>query len=395
MAFLLFLLEAGMYFYLRNLKPDSISLKWFRLFYFSQMVWQLSDMFRYSIHPDLIGSIGYKVWIIIVGLPIFCVLMVAYVQFLYHFLDDTFPKERKVILYVMIIVAVFTCGLNFWNEIYNNSNLDFLNLIGFSYGLIFNIWICTVCMRKTYKLKNKMPEASRANKYMGLNILLFISSGFAVVLFGFFSPLGYWSFFLLIWLGNLIQIVIFIDFGAVYVNFKYKLIGFNFVIVLSVLIVLTLTLYPPRPTDIAFSESHQNGLFKLLLIIIFSILIIFFIYPKIILKTLTAPIQKLLTGVQQVNSGNLNAQVNVKQADEIGNLSENFNLMTNTIRKTHNRLAEYAENLEEQVAERTSEILQQNTKIAKQRDDLVKLLTILNPLNSSSFNPKKWRVSEN
>jgi two-component system, NtrC family, sensor kinase len=375
MALLLLLLVGGMYFYLYNLKSDSQSKKWFQVFYLAQIFWQLSDMFRYSLNPGLIGSLGYKLSVVLVTIPALSILQIAYSQFLYQFLDDTFKKERKVVLYVMILLSLGACGVNFWNEFYNNSKIEVLHLIGFSQGLLFNMWAMLICFRKAIKLKKSNPEASTGNLYQGWVINLFVIPCFIILLYGFYSPIGYWSFFVMIWIGNLAQIVIFINFAAVYVNFQDKLVGFNFVIVMTVLMLLALTLYPPYPPDqITMSIGNQDGLLKLILVIIFSMVVIRIIFPMILKKSLTMPIQRLLTGVQQVNDGNLDTQVRVGQPDEIGFLTSNFNQMTITIQNAQNELKSYAENLEKQVEERTSEILSQNKQIEKQRDNLQKAL---------------------
>jgi signal transduction histidine kinase len=390
MAFLLLLLVSGMYFYLRQLKTDSESKKWFQIFYLAQIFWQLSDMFRYSLHPDLIGTLGYKLSVVLVTIPALSILQIAYAQFLYQFLDDTFKKERKVVLYIMIVLSSVACIINIWNEFYNNSEIEVLHLIGFTQGLLFNLWAMFICFRKALKLRKTNPEASAGNLYQGWVINLFVIPCFIILLYGFYSPIGYWSFFVMIWIGNLIQIVIFINFAAVYVNFQDKLVGFNFVIVMTVLMLLALTLYPPFPPDqVEISMKNQDGLLKLILVIIFSMVVIRIIFPIILQKSLTLPLQRLLTGVQQVNEGNLNAKVKVGQPDEIGFLTRNFNQMTDTIQNAQDELKRYAENLELQVAERTSEILHQNKQIEKQRDSLQKTLDELKSTQAQLIQSEK------
>ncbi|MBK9257853.1 MAG: HAMP domain-containing protein [Saprospiraceae bacterium] len=371
MALLLLLLVSGMYFYLYNLKSDSQGKKWFQIFYLAQIFWQSSDMIRYSLHPELIGSLGYKLSVVLVTIPALSVLQIAYAQFLYRFLDDTFRKERKVVLILMIIVALIANILNVWNEFYNDSAIEVLHLIGFAHGLLFNLWSMIICFRKALRLRKNKPEAALGNFYQAWAISLFVIPCIIILMYGFYSPIGYWSFFVMIWIGNLVQIVIFINFAAVYVNFQDKLIGFNFVIVMTVLMLLALTLYPPFPPDqIEISLKNQDGLLKFIVVIIFSMVVLRIIFPMILRKSLTMPLQRLLTGVQQVNDGNLNTKVQVGQPDEIGFLTSNFNQMTITIQNAQNELKRYAENLEKQVEERTSEILSQNKHIEKQRDDL-------------------------
>ncbi len=375
MALLLMLLVSGMYFYLRSLDSNEESKKWFQLFYLTQIVWQSSDLVRYSLGPELIGGLFYKLSVVLVTIPAVCVLQIAYSQFLYRFLEDCFKKEQKLVLYIMIFLSLIACSVNFWNEFYNNSTIEILHLIGFSLGLLFNIWAMIICFRKARFLRKRNSEAAKGNLYQGWVINLFVIPCFIILLVGMYSPIGYWSFFGMIWVGNLLQIIVFINFSAVYVNFQDKIVGFNFVIVMSVMMILALTLYPPYPPDqFEMSLLNQDGLTKLIAVILFSMVIIRFILPIILRKTLTMPLQGLLTGVQQVNEGDLNAKVIVNQSDEIGHLASNFNLMTRTLKNTQDSLKDYTENLERQVSERTKDILERNKQIESQRDSLQKTL---------------------
>ena len=59
-------------------------------------------------------------------------------------------------------------------------------------------------------------------------------------------------------------------------------------------------------------------------------------------------------GVKQVNAGDLKVQVLVGSPDEIGDLTTNFNQMTQSLQKANDELREYAEKLEIKVEERTA-----------------------------------------
>jgi signal transduction histidine kinase len=61
--------------------------------------------------------------------------------------------------------------------------------------------------------------------------------------------------------------------------------------------------------------------------------------------------------------GDLKTQVPVGLPDEIGSLTQNFNKMTLSLEKAHKKLIHYAETLEEQVAERTSELVAQKEEL--------------------------------
>ena len=378
MALLLALLTGSMFVYLIRLKEDATGKKWFTIFYAAQILWQLSDMIRYSLSPALFGSLIYKTTVLVLTLPSLCIIFIAYIQFLFHFLDDTFPRAKKIVLYVMIFGALVVCSINFWNEIYNQSKLIVLHSTAFFYGLLSNLTALVLCLRKSAVLKKIKPEASKGNLYMGLVNILYILAALLVLRFDFFSPIGYWSFFVLIWTGNLIQIVIFINHGVVPTSFQTKMVGFTFVIVMSVFVLETLLFFPPLPpSETVISLTQQTGFIKLIAVILLSMAAMQLVLPYVLQKTLTQPLHKLLAGVQQVNGGDLTTHVQVGQPDEIGDLTQNFNRMTETIKKAQDDLKQHAENLEIEVSERTAEVVQQNKKIEIQRDDLQKTLVNL------------------
>ena len=375
MALLLAILSGSMFVYLIRLKEDVTGKKWVIFFYGAQIVWQFSDMVRYSLNPALFGSLIYQITVIGLTIPAFCVVQTAYLQFLYRFLDDTFPRGRKILLYVMVVLSLITLSVNIWNEIYNHSTLIILHSTAFLFGLFANIANMIVCFSKTYYLRKTKPEVARGNYYMGVVNILYVSVAIIALSFGFYSPIGYWSFFVMIWTGNLITIVVFINFGALPTSFQTKLVGFNFIIVMSVLMLVALIFFPPLPpNEILKSFTQQEGLIKLILIMLFAMMVIQLFSPYILKKTLTLPLQRLLTGVQQINSGDLTTKVQIGQPDEIGDLTQNFNRMTETIKKAQDDLKNYAESLEQQVTERTAEVVKQNKQIETQRDNLQKTL---------------------
>ena len=390
MALLLLLLSGKMYLYLSESKGETLGKKWFQVFYFAEVFWQTSDTIRYSLHPSYFGGLLYQTTVAFMTVPALVVLMVSFTQFLYMFLVDAFPKERKNALRIMVVVGILCIGTNIWNEFFNHSNLIVFYLTAFTFGLLINIWAMIVCFRKKRFLEKSNPEAAKGNYYMGLVNILSIIPSLLVLAFGFYAPITYWSFFVMIWAGNLFQIVIFINFGALPANFETKLAGFTFVIVMTVLMLVTLTFFPPIPPDeLVFSLTQQSGLFKMIVVILLGMAIIQFLLPYILSKTLTQPLQRLLTGVQQVNQGDLTTRVQVGLPDEIGDLTQNFNLMTETIKKAQDKLKQYAENLEQQVLERTEEIVVQNKQIEHQRDDLQQTLDFLKTTQNQLIQKEK------
>lgn len=85
-------------------------------------------------------------------------------------------------------------------------------------------------------------------------------------------------------------------------------------------------------------------------------LLILFLYPVFFSRNLVRPLNTLLEGVGEVNTGNLTVRIPVLVQDEIGYLSESFNRMVKSILEGKQQLQQYAETLEEKVRERTQEL---------------------------------------
>jgi len=373
MAFLLCTVAFGMLLYINRHYDGSESMRVFRIFYVGQVSWQFFDMLRYSMHPDYYGGLFYQLTVAAGTIPALSLLLWAYIQFNYLFLGDIYPRERKAVGYIMILTGIVTCTAAIWNEFFNHSDVEIFNLIGFVYGLIINLWAGMVCARKArhFQRLNQMYYSNGIG-YLGLVNVLFITACVIAVIFGFYSPIGYWSFFILIWSGNLFEIIIYINYGAMYTSFKTKLIGFTFVILMSVLMIVALVFYPPlSPEEIAVSLTQQGGLTKLFWIIIIVLIIILFFLPSLLKKTLTDPLQSLLLGVQNVNNGDYTIQLPVGQPDEIGTLTTNFNEMTQTLKKSKEDLVKYAENLEEKVSQRTEQLQDSLIKLHETQNQLI------------------------
>lgn len=125
---------------------------------------------------------------------------------------------------------------------------------------------------------------------------------------------------------------------------------------------------------------HPLGL-KYLLLIFGAIAIIIIGFPIFFSRALITPLNSLLSGVNQVNNGNLDVSLPIYVEDEIGYLSRSFNGMVHSIRDSKQKLQEYAETLEEKVKERTAELqkaFEEVNALKKQQDGdyfLTSLLT--------------------
>ncbi len=131
---------------------------------------------------------------------------------------------------------------------------------------------------------------------------------------------------------------------------------------------------------------HPLGL-KFLLLLFAAMVLIIVGFPIFFSRALVTPLNSLLSGVNQVNNGNLDLELPIYVEDEIGYLSRSFNGMVHSIRDSKQKLQEYAETLEDKVKERTAELqkaFEEVNALKKQQDGdyfLTSLLT--HPLGSN------------
>jgi PAS domain S-box-containing protein len=135
---------------------------------------------------------------------------------------------------------------------------------------------------------------------------------------------------------------------------------------------------------VGFSLKRTNELIystiksTLLLTLIITILSIIFLLA--ISNRLIQPLQMLVKGTREVTTGNFSHRVCVKRRDELGDLSNAFNVMTENLENNkkalddyHQKLETYHQRLEEKIRERTMELLERENAL---RDSEKKYRTI-------------------
>ena len=100
----------------------------------------------------------------------------------------------------------------------------------------------------------------------------------------------------------------------------------------------------------------------ILLLIMVSVIIVGF--PFFFWGSLIKPIKNLLSGLKQMQQGNLKIQIPVKVEDEFGYMSRNFNIMAE-------KISEATENLEDKVKARTEELQAAMEEMEAMNDQLV------------------------
>ncbi|RYF67101.1 MAG: hypothetical protein EOO39_21885, partial [Cytophagaceae bacterium] len=124
MAVSLALVMGSMWVFVRKSPVKTLTRSWLMVFYLCQMVWQISEFFHYAVHPDYIGSLPYKLLLTCWTFPALALVEIAFVQFNYVFLDDTFPNERRIVRHLSFGLGTLLCLFTVWNEFFNNSNLE-------------------------------------------------------------------------------------------------------------------------------------------------------------------------------------------------------------------------------------------------------------------------------
>ncbi len=111
-------------------------------------------------------------------------------------------------------------------------------------------------------------------------------------------------------------------------------------------------------------QTHEVAM-ELMAVIIAATLVILLVFPLFFRTSLVTPLTNLLSGVKEVNAGDLDVVVPIKSQDEIGYLAGSFNAMVASIKDARQKLQDYADNLEEKVEQRTKEVREKMEEIHK------------------------------
>ena len=372
MSFILALTATGMFVHLLRVKQPVKAKKWLVCFYLGVLCWQFENLFRYSMPPEYIGTWVYKIDILAVLIPSLSLTLICHTQYVYQFLVDTFEKEQKIVFRLSILLCVAELLFVSWNEFASGGKPEVTRLSAFFYSSIFTIWIIILALRKAKVLRAMNHSAAKAHFiYAGINACYVLGTVVSVI-FGFLTTPGSWSYFSFIWFGNLASIVLYIVSAAVPASFQTKITGFSFVFAATVLCIVTLAFYPPDySSNFQTQMAQQAGLLRLMVITVFVALLIVVVIPFILKVSLTTPLQRLLEGVEKVNAGNLDTQVEVGLHDEIGLLTVNFNRMTQNLKKAQDALTEHAQTLEKKVAKRTAQLQQSLNELKATQAQLI------------------------
>ncbi len=322
--------------------------------------WQLDNVITFGLHPTYLETVEWRKWELIFLYAISSLfILIAQVQLAYLFPENPYERERRMVLRVSSIVLSLVWLYYVYHVFFSQAQREFEEPLIIATPALFLIaWTIGVYIRKVFYFRNRGNRQAMVAclLLMGMEFF-FIGSEIDALTLGIYSPVGYWIYFFATWVGILGGAILYIAFSTVPISFQVRLVGFTFVMIMIVLSVVTLTFFPPfPPEDLAQRASMHDDLLKVGGLLLLATVLVAIVYPIILRASIIIPLEKLLTGVNNVREGNTNTSVRATINDEIGFLTENFNLMTQTIRQAQDELASYASDLEKKVEERTTQL---------------------------------------
>lgn len=88
-------------------------------------------------------------------------------------------------------------------------------------------------------------------------------------------------------------------------------------------------------------------------------------------SSIIRPLQKLTEAARRIAEGNFNVKTGITTTDEIGELAEVFDVMTDNLKKTKVLIKNYTTMLEEKVKERTGELETKNSELQRQNKFMI------------------------
>lgn len=129
------------------------------------------------------------------------------------------------------------------------------------------------------------------------------------------------------------------------------------------------------PTKEIFKDNvvvFMIGAISIALSLLFVVIIIYVIY-----KNLLIPLKSIQEGVDAIGEGDLNVKLKITKemvGNEIGKLSETFNIMTSELKESYESLETKVQERTLQLDEKVKEVSRSNSELEKSKADILKLL---------------------
>jgi signal transduction histidine kinase len=350
---------------LRN-KDDSDYKKWMLFYFAGLLIWHGMGFLSGGLHSQMRElTYRYTNTSFNLGLVITCV---SFIQIAYLFPQTGFERERKIVLYLSVILSlVYFSSIVWYHFLRDQSGASsatyggFVNVRAGMYTMAMIAWTSVVFFRKARFFKERKSKNLIPARVLGLAALLTLFTSLLFIYPGTDNPLVLPVYIYSVWIFIQAQVLVFIIYAVFPVRFQTKLVGFTFASIMAILTVtimsiVSFTTNSDDPVNMAQRITDQPVLFKMMLVIIGSTIFILWIFPIILRASLVQPLQRLLAGIQKADQGDLEVQVPEGMQDEIGILTRNFNAMVYSLKTSKEKLTEYANTLEQQVAERTTEL---------------------------------------
>ena len=355
--------------------------KWLILYFSGLLIWHSMGFISGGLHGEA-RELTYRYTNLIfnAGLAITCYSLV---QLAYLFPVKGFETERKWISRILLVVCAAYVLLIFWfHFIRSQEGLSsftygkFVNPLAGVFSLLLNGWVFFTFIRKSIYFKKQGSPNRVPARFLALCTILTILISILFIYPGAATPFVLPVYIYGVWILIQAQVLIFIIYSVFPVRFQDKLVGFTFASIMAILSVTTMvivsfTTNSDNEANILQRIEDQETLRKLLWIILSSAIFILWIYPVILRISLIQPLQRLMAGIQKAEEGDLNVEVKHGMLDEIGIVTRNFNEMVKSLKTSNDKLSEYANTLEQKVADRTTELTHSMEELKATQSQLI------------------------
>lgn len=120
----------------------------------------------------------------------------------------------------------------------------------------------------------------------------------------------------------------------------------------------------------AYIDNTVSKIAGLLSVTVFVVVLFAALLSVLFSKVFIQPIKELVSGMDEVSKGNLDAKLNIKTGDELELLAESFNKMTDDLKKSGEQIRVYAKEMELNVLKRTKEVEQSRKELQAKVEEL-------------------------
>ena len=339
-----------------------------------------------------------------------CVILLSfsYFSFSLSFKSDTYHPKKYPVFIIASVVAAY-CFLHILYLIISGNPEPSSQIeIILAFPLLMFIASAITFFRKYMLLKQADKEEANAH------LAFFVLTVLAIVLslqfiFRASGLLGDKALAIIFFAGNLFifsfLVIAFLKYLDIRTTLLVKLVGLSLVLFLLVIGLQGFLLSPYQSVvdvitaggyDVSgasrqeilnqhlpiLQHMHEEAL-PLTGFLLFSTVLILILFPLAYDNSVLKPVRRLLQGIRKVNEGNLDTRIHVSNYDEIGLLTNNFNIMTQSLQKANEELKAYAESLEDRVDERTLELNELNLELKTINDQLAEKTTALEQMSKT------------